>query len=51
MKEDAFQIFTRRYDKIMIGGYNEELVEDGDCDSAKFVDACKKVGQIHVDRP
>jgi dGTPase len=48
MKEDAFQAFGLRYDKIMNGTYNEELVEDGGCGSAKFVAACKKVGQIHV---
>jgi dGTPase len=48
MKESAFDVFCRRYEVIMSGDYHQELVDDPDCESAKFVSACKKVGQLHV---
>jgi dGTPase len=51
MKEAAFKIFCARYDDIMKGVYHQELMSDPDCAAMSFVDACKKVGQVHVYPP
>ena len=48
MKEECFKIFCRKYDKIMSGEYNRELLRDPDCKAAPFVRACKKVGLSYV---
>jgi dGTPase len=48
MKEEVFKTFCHRYDAIMDGDYHCELAKDPDCRAARFISACKMVGQNHV---
>ena len=48
MKEAVYNIFRKRYNLIMNGEYDKELVKDPECKARALISACKNVGANHV---